>query len=213
MEPPYAGNRLRQLRGNRYTQEEVAEKLRVDPSTYRRCEDGETRPRPANLRALSAFFGVRDDQLGFGDAATVPAEEPGAELLRVAIAVVTQGPHVLLVCRRNDTGTLSWQFPAGVVKPEMNAEVAAVRETYSETAIHCAVRQRLGARVHPITNAFCEYFLCGYLGGTIENRDIVENVSVSWVERARLTDFIPANTIFPPILKALEADEHDQQSH
>ncbi len=89
----------------------------------------------------------------------------------------------------------------------MNAEVAAVRETFTETAVHCAVRRRLGARVHPITNAFCEYFLCDYLGGTVENRDIVENVSVAWVDRAKLTDFIPAGTIFPPILKALEAAE------
>src|SRR5215467_12811454 len=193
MERPYATNRLRELRGNRYTQEEVAEKLRVDPSTYRRWEDGETRPRPSNLRALCSFYSVREDQ--------------GAELLKVAIAVVTHGPQVLLVCRRNDAGTLSWQFPAGMVKPEMNAEVAAVRETYLETAIHCAVRRSLGARVHPITNAFCEYFLCSYLGGTIENRDIVENVSVAWVDRAKLTDFIPAGNIFPPILKALEADE------
>ncbi len=207
MEQPYANNRLRQLRANRYTQEEVAEKLRVDPSTYRRWEDGETRPRPANLRALCAFFNVREDHLGFGDAAPATAGEPGAELLKVAIAVVTHGPQVLLVCRRNDAGTWSWQFPAGMVKPEMNTEVAAVRETFSETAIHCAVRRRLGARVHPITNAFCEYFLCDYLGGTIENRDVVENVSVAWVDRAKLTDFIPAGTIFPPILKALEADE------
>jgi 8-oxo-dGTP diphosphatase len=207
MERPYATNRLRELRGNRYTQEEVAEKLRVDPSTYRRWEDGETRPRPSNLRALCAFYSVREGQLGFGDTVVSTDDDTGAQLLKVAIAVVTHGPQVLLVCRRNDAGTLSWQFPAGMVKPEMNAEVAAVRETYSETAIHCAVRRRLGARVHPITNAFCEYFLCSYLGGTIENRDIVENVSVAWVDRARLTDFIPAGNIFPPILKALEADE------
>ena len=207
MDQPYANNRLRQLRGNRYTQEEVAEKLRVDPSTYRRWEDGETRPRPSNLRALSAFFGVREDQLGFRDEPVATAEEPGAHLLKVAIAIVTHGPNVLLVCRRNDAGTWSWQFPAGMVKPEMNAEVAAVRETFVETAVHCAVRRRLGARVHPITNAFCEYFLCDYLGGTAENRDVVENVSVTWVDRAKLTDFIPAGTIFPPILKALEAAE------
>ncbi len=207
MDQSYVNNRLRQLRGNRYTQEEVAEKLRVDPSTYRRWEDGETRPRPSNLRALSAFFGVREDQLGFGDEPVATAEEPGAHLLKVAIAIVTHGPNVLLVCRRNDAGTWSWQFPAGIVKPEMNTEVAAVRETFDETAVHCAVRRRLGARVHPITNAFCEYFLCDYLGGTAENRDVVENVSVAWVDRARLTDFIPAGTIFPPILKALEAAE------
>jgi 8-oxo-dGTP diphosphatase len=172
LEPSYP-NRLRQLRGNRYSQEEVAEKLGVDPSTYRRWEDGESRPRPANIRALCTFYGVREDQLGFGDAPLPTASEPGAVLLTVAIAVVTDGPHVLLVCRRDDSGALFWQFPAGVVKPGVKAAVVAVRETLSETGIHCAVREPLGTRLHPVTQVFCEYFLCDYLTGTIENRDII----------------------------------------
>ena len=76
-----------------------------------------------------------------------------------------------------------------------------------ETGVHCSVRKALGSRVHPVTRAFCEYFLCDYLGGNAENCDMVENVAVAWVERARLTSFIPADRLFPPILKALEADE------
>jgi 8-oxo-dGTP diphosphatase len=125
----------------------------------------------------------------------------------VAIAVVTDGSHVLLVCRRDDSGSLAWQFPAGVVKPGISPAVVAVRETLSETGIHCAVRHRLGTRLHPITQVFCEYFLCDYLTGTIENRDVIENVSTTWADRAKLTDFIPADRIFPPILKALEAED------
>jgi len=89
----------------------------------------------------------------------------------------------------------------------MNAAVVAVRETLSETGIHCTVRERLGTRLHPVTQVFCEYFLCDYLTGTIENRDVIENVSTAWTDRAKLIDFIPANMIFPPILKALEASE------
>jgi 8-oxo-dGTP diphosphatase len=51
----------------------------------------------------------------------------------------------------------------------------------------------------------CDYFLCEYLTGTAENRDVVENVSVIWVERDSLMRFIPKDRIFPPILEALEA--------
>ncbi len=207
MNAPYP-NHLRQLRGGRYTQEELAEKVGVDPSTYRSWEDGLHRPRPTSVRALCRVLGVRAEELGFGDAAELPPEEPtGPESLKVAIAVVTDGPHVLLVCRRDDSGGSAWQFPAGVVKPGMKPAVIAVRETYTETGVHCTVRERLGTRLHPITRVFCEYFLCDYLGGTIENKDVIENVSTEWVERAKLTNFIRADSIFPPIVEALEIDK------
>src|SRR6478735_5676942 len=45
---------------------------------------------------------------------------PPTSGLHVAIAVVTRGPNVLLVQRR-DGGGLTWQFPAGIVKPESSA--------------------------------------------------------------------------------------------
>lgn len=41
----------------------------------------------------------------------------------------------------------------------------------------------------------CDYLLCEYLGGEAENADNVENVSVAWVERSKLTRFIPADRI------------------
>ncbi len=37
--------------------------------------------------------------------------------------------------------------------------------------------------------------------------DVVENVSVVWIEKSKLTRFIPAQQIFPPILEALEVSE------
>ena len=206
METPFPNN-LRELRGRRYTQEELAERVGVDPSTYRSWEDGLHRPRPSNIRALCAALAVDEEALGFGGARPTDVREPGAEALRVAIAVVTDGSRVLLVCRRDDTGALNWQFPAGVVKPGALPAVTAVRETLAETAIHCVVRQLLGSRLHPITRVYCEYYLCDYLGGDIENRDVVENVSVAWAPNARLTSFVPQDRIFPPILAALEAHE------
>lgn len=128
-----------------------------------------------------------------------------AQALRVAIAVVIRGEDVLLVCRRDgDVSGISWQFPAGVVKPGVRPETATVRETLAETGVHCAVRHSLGSRLHPITGVHCEYFLCDYLAGEAQNSDIIENVDVTWVRRDAVTRFIPAGMIFPPITAALE---------
>lgn len=125
------------------------------------------------------------------------------QALRVAIAVVLRGDDVLLVCRR-DGGDISWQFPAGIVKPGGAAEKTAVQETVAETGVHCSVRHHLGSRLHPISGTICDYFACEYLTGDASNRDTQENLDVQWVPRAALTKFIPTDRIYPPILAALK---------
>lgn len=130
----------------------------------------------------------------------------GPQRLPVTIALVQREAAVLLVQRRDD-GALRWQFPAGIVKPGAAAADSAVRETYAETGVHCAVRSQIGARVHPDTGVYCEYFHCDYLAGEAENRDVVENTSVAWVPVGSLTKFIPESTIYPPILEVL-GDTH-----
>jgi 8-oxo-dGTP diphosphatase len=133
------------------------------------------------------------------------SEPSTGQTLRVAIAVVVKETDVLLVCRRGEDGRgISWQFPAGVVKPGVQPETVAVRETLGETGVHCAVIRTLGTRLHPITNVHCDYLFCEYLAGEAENVDVVENVSVVWTDKMNLTRFIPADLIFPPILEALE---------
>jgi 8-oxo-dGTP diphosphatase len=90
---------------------------------------------------------------------------------------VVTDTDVLIVRRRDpDPSCITWQFPAGIVKPGMSAGAVAVRETLAETGIHCAVRSALGGRVHPLSGVDCEYFLCEYLAGEVENRDVMENV-------------------------------------
>lgn len=125
-----------------------------------------------------------------------------AQALRVAIAVVTRGDDVLLVCRRG-SDSLTWQFPAGVVKPGSSPAVVAVEETQSETGVRCTVREHLGSRVHPVTGVVAEYHACEYLMGEATNRDQIENADVAWVPRSALTRFIPEQSIYPPILEAL----------
>jgi hypothetical protein len=91
-----------------------------------------------------------------------------------------------------------------MVKPGMEPGVVAVRETLAETGVHCLLIRELGSRVHPITNVLCDYLLCEYMTGEAENMDPVENVGVTWANKATLTRYIPPELIFPPVLEALE---------
>ncbi|MBQ1166891.1 NUDIX hydrolase, partial [Streptomyces sp. A73] len=70
-------------------------------------------------------------------------------------------------CRRGD-GALSWQFPAGMIKPGASSQVVTVQETHAETGVHSAVRAHLGSRVHPVTGVSCDYWLCEHLAGEAE---------------------------------------------
>jgi 8-oxo-dGTP diphosphatase len=154
------------------------------------------RERFAELNGQSPAVSVRRDE---SDAAAA------AEHLTVAIAVVITERDVLLVCRRDtEPSGITWQFPAGIVKPGASGAMIAVRETLAETSIHCSVRQSLGSQVHPLSGVNCEYFLCDYLIGEIENRDPSENASATWAPRADVTRFIPPDRIFTPALRVLE---------
>lgn len=135
-----------------------------------------------------------------------------AQALAVAIAVVAHEGRVLLVCRRSEgRSDLSWQFPAGVIKPGAAVESVAVRETLAETGIHCAVTTHIGRRVHPVTGVLCEYVLCDYVTGEARNADAVENLDVAWAPIGALARFIPTESVFPPVLEALEG-HHDRRS-
>lgn len=163
----------------------------------------ESTPRPEMQQILDTAYERAGEAVHrrFGILA-VPPVEAQAQALRVAIAVVTRGSEVLLVCRRGDDA-LSWQFPAGMVKPGASPAVVAVEETHAETGVRCTVRQHLGSRVHPTTGVLVEYHACDYLMGEASNRDQLENAEVAWVPISALPRFIPAEKIYPPILEAL----------
>ncbi|WP_217281642.1 NUDIX hydrolase [Kibdelosporangium persicum] len=157
------------------------------------------------MRLLERIF-----ETGIDELLSAPHEVSGnpqfqlSYALRVAVAVVVRDSKVLVVCRRGDDGNgISWQFPAGIVKPGMSAETVAIRETLGETGVHCSVARKLGSRVHPVTNVVCEYILCDYLTGDAQNVDVVENVGVAWIDRDQLGRFIPADQVYPPVLEAL----------
>lgn len=198
------------------TQEELAELLRVDRTTVGRWESGATEPKPWSMPKLADVLNVtveellrlleRDDHSALPDSTAPNGDSPpiGVEVLRIAIAVVVKDDDVLLVHHRGeDGGGISWQFPSGMIKPGTSASATAVRETYDETGVRCAVRDELGSRLHPITNVYASYFFCDYLSGTAENRDVGENIDVAWVRRDDLTRYIPDDTIYPPVLTRL----------
>lgn len=133
-----------------------------------------------------------------------PESQATAQTLRVAIAVVRREDKVLLVCRQ-DGSDMTWQFPAGIVKPGGSATKVAVRETLDETGVHCMVREHLGERLHPRTRAWCDYFICDFVHGEAVNGDASENAAVAWAPITELSRYIPEDQIYPPILSALEA--------
>jgi 8-oxo-dGTP pyrophosphatase MutT (NUDIX family)/DNA-binding transcriptional regulator YiaG len=160
----------------------------------------------ASENARARFARLVTTELSPARPITIEAGAATGHALTVAIAVVVKASEVLIVQRRDNDGPgISWQFPAGVVKPGSSPDTVAVRETLAETGIHCRVVRNLGSRLHPLTEVHCDYLLCEYLTGEPENLDPAENVSVIWAATELLTRFIPTDRIFPPILEALEA--------
>jgi 8-oxo-dGTP pyrophosphatase MutT (NUDIX family) len=166
--------------------------------------------RPETARLLEHIFRLSIDELLSAPDWSAGAAGSGlgqSQALRVAVAVVVKENEVLVVCRRGeDANGISWQFPAGIVKPNGQSTVVAVRETYAETGVHCVALEQVGSRIHPVTGVLCDYVLCEYLTGDARNADVVENVGVTWVDKAELARFIPKERIYPPVLDLLELD-------
>lgn len=164
--------------------------------------------KPETARLLERIFRLSIDELLAPPAWPIVSSASGPtkqQALRVAVAVVVKDDDVLVVCRRGDDANgISWQFPAGIVKPNGQSSVVAVRETFAETGVHCVVLEEFGSRVHPVTGVLCDYVLCEYLTGDPRNVDVVENVGVAWVEKSELFRFIPEQQIYRPILDLLD---------
>lgn len=161
-------------------------------------------PRPTTARLLERIFGKPISVLLSKPSADTTGTE--ARAFHVAVAVVMRDAKVLLVCRREEPdGKISWQFPAGIVKPGRDPKSVAVREVLAETAVHCLAVRSLGSRIHPITRVYCDYVLCEYVVGTTSNADAVENAGVTWADRSQATRLIPAQRIYPPVLNTLDA--------
>ena len=200
----------------RMSQDEMAALIGVAKRTIASwSERPEIVIRPELQRALDTAYSRADEpaklrfarQLKADDDAAVAADA-NVVALAVAIAIVLNDTQVLLVCRR-DAGPsgITWQFPAGIVKPGATPAMIAIRETLAETGVHCSVRTELGSRIHPLSGVSASYFLCDYLAGQVENRDVIENTSAIWAPTQDVTRFIPKQRIYAPVLRALEGEQ------
>lgn len=194
----------------RMTADRFADRLGVAPRTVLYwASHPETVPRGSIQEALDEVHNRAAPRTRVRYEELCSAHDPdevgdGAQALRVAIAVVVRRGEVLLVRRRDEAAGISWQFPAGIIKPGERGEDVAVRETLAETAVHCSVRERIGSRLHPVTGVVCDYYWAEYLAGEAENCDTVENAGVTWAPRRDLTRFVPRENIYPPVLRMLE---------
>ncbi|PSM32314.1 NUDIX domain-containing protein [Haliangium sp. UPWRP_2] len=108
-------------------------------------------------------------------------DAPMAAKLRVSIGIVHHDKNILMVRRRHKEGTLSWQFPAGIIKPSQDPEQRIIDETLEETGISIKVVGKIGERISPETKVHAVYFNCAYLAGDLRNDDPNENAEVAWV--------------------------------
>lgn len=127
-----------------------------------------------------------------------------AEGLSAVVGVVQRGRQVLLVQRRSRLRNLSWQFPAGVVKPGMDLRDKVESEVLAETGVYCRAQRFLGARVQADTRVLCHYVHCLYLEGQARNLDPQENSQVAWVDAATARRYITSD-IYVAVDQLLDA--------
>ena len=123
--------------------------------------------------------------------------------LAAVIGVVQKGDYVLMVQRRTRYRDLSWQFPAGVLKPGEDIQDRVQSAVVDETGVRCRIVRYLGARVHDDTKVLCHYFHCTYLDGDAVNRDEKENSQVAWVKAHDVTTYV-TSSLYHEIVALLE---------
>lgn len=115
------------------------------------------------------------------------------EGLSVAVGVVQKEKDILMVRRKKRYGRLSWQFPAGIVKPGQDPIDRAVEEVRKETGVTCKVLKSLGQRVHSDSKVLCLYMHCMYLDGDARNLDTDENEEVRWVQVTKVPSYVTSS--------------------
>lgn len=123
----------------------------------------------------------------------VVVDRQAPEGLAAVIGIVQRGEQILMVQRRTRYRDLSWQFPAGVVKPGEDMHDQVQSEVFNETGVRCRVVRSLGARIHDETKVLCHYFHCLYLDGEATNRDEKENSQVAWVKARDVASYVTSS--------------------
>lgn len=100
--------------------------------------------------------------------------------VQIAIGIVRNGDHILLLKRSKKEGNLSWVFPGGKIKPGETTDVAVIREVAEETNIQCKAVRLLQTKVHPDTSAMISYWLCEAVNTAAVNAEPDKATAVIW---------------------------------
>ena len=129
--------------------------------------------------------------------------QPAPEQPPIAAAIIVRDGKVLLVRRRVQEGTLSWQFPAGAIEEGETPGQAAIRETREETGLTVTESKILGERVHPNTGRTMIYVACNILTGNPTIVDDDELIELAWGSRDELSDYVPYG-FYPAVQEHLD---------
>lgn len=116
----------------------------------------------------------------------------------VVVGIVDKDGKILMIKRAKKEGDLVWAFPGGKVEEGETKEQACIREVYEETGINVKIKQILGERVHPNTNAKMTYFLCNYVNGQIMILDDTEVVDIAYKSKEEFNRDVKTD-IYPPV--------------
>jgi len=116
----------------------------------------------------------------------------------VVVGIVDKDGKILMIKRAKKEGDLVWAFPGGKVEEGETKEQACIREVYEETGINVKIKQILGERVHPNTNAKMTYFLCNYVNGQIMILDETEVVDIAYKSKEEFNRDVKTD-IYPPV--------------
>ena len=116
----------------------------------------------------------------------------------VVIGVVNKEGKLLLIKRAKKEGDLVWAFPGGKVEEGETKEQACIREIFEETGINVKIKQILGERIHPNTNAKITYFLCNYVSGEIMILDKNEVIDIAYKNKEEFYQDVKTD-IYPPV--------------
>ncbi|WP_426420327.1 NUDIX domain-containing protein [Bradyrhizobium genosp. A] len=132
------------------------------------------------LEAEALRSGVRDKTARDQGLAEV-IKETNVASFRIVIGIVPHDGKVLLVKRNRNAEQLNWMFPSGKKWPTDGERDVIEKEVQEEAGIACTVVEKIGERVHPLTNFHCVYYHLAPAGDLhIVNGDPVENAAVEW---------------------------------
>ncbi|UXY25008.1 NUDIX domain-containing protein (plasmid) [Streptomyces cynarae] len=116
----------------------------------------------------------------------------------LAVAVVVDHGHLLLIRRSAPEGDLVWALPGGRIEPGETAKQAAVREALEETGLTVEAAEEIGERVHPDTGRRIAYVACRVLAGTAHAASPREVSAVAWAAVDEIAQYVPRG-LYPPV--------------